>query len=244
LVTDGYSDDRTHTTHAAQSVPQQMPVPLVAPKPGYVAPIAALNMSFQTPDTARSPPGIDSGRYGAAHVPPAVTRQRPPVAPISVPSVPHPLPPTMTPILPVFARPSQPSEPDVKWGPEPIMRGNSEEKLLPRRGEQGDDFWRRFSMVAREESRKPSSQKQRWDYCSLFVIVTYQVKITYFSVHGSAKRRAVRIVCLYGCGSLASSFFPYVSTYVFFGVIHHLMATEVCWPRHRARVVSCPQEFP
>lgn len=154
-------DDRTHTTHAAQFVPHQMPVPLAAPKPGYVAPINALNMS-QLSDNARSPPGYDIGWHGAAHVPPAVTRQRPPVSPISVPSTPHPLPPTMTPILPVFARPSNPTEPsDVKRGPEPIIRGNSEEKLLPRRGEKGDDFWRRFSMVAREESRKPYSQKQR-----------------------------------------------------------------------------------
>lgn len=176
-VTDGRAEDRAHAMPAApatsaQPVSQQMqmPVPLMAPKPGYVAPIAALNMSqLSASDTARSPPGLNSapmhhGQHGTA-MPPAVTRARPPVAPISVPSTPHPLPPTMTPILPVFARPSQPSEPhDVKWGPEPIMRGNSEEKLLPRRGEKGDDFWRRFSMVAREESRKPSSQKQRCDY--------------------------------------------------------------------------------
>lgn len=170
---------------SAQPVPQQMqmPVPLIAPKPGYVAPIAALNMSqLSASDSARSPPGLNSapmhhGQHGTA-MPPAVTRARPPVAPISVPSTPHPLPPTMTPILPVFARPSQPSEPhDVKWGPEPIMRGNSEEKLLPRRGENGDDFWRRFSMVAREESRKPNSQKQRWDYPSFFVTIAYHVKI-------------------------------------------------------------------
>ncbi|KAH9990810.1 hypothetical protein BJV77DRAFT_1011499 [Russula vinacea] len=138
-----------------------MPVPIVAPKPGYVAPIAALNMSQLSPsDTARSPPGLNSapmhlGQHETARMPPAVARQRPPpVAPISVPSTPHPLPPTMTPILPVFARPSMPADPhDVKWGPEPIMRGNSEEKLLPRRGEKGDDFLEAFH-------RKPSSQKQ------------------------------------------------------------------------------------
>jgi hypothetical protein len=158
-----------------------MPVPLAAPKPGYVAPIAALNISQLSYD-ARSPPGINSGQYGTAHVPPAVIRERPPVAPISVPNAPHPLPPTMTPILPVFARPSNPSElNDVKRGPESIMRGNSEEKLLPRRGENGDDFWRRFSMVAREESQKPHSQKQRWDYPSLFVTVTSHVKIVILS---------------------------------------------------------------
>jgi len=163
-----------------------MPVPLAATKPGYVAPIAVLNMS-QLSDAARSPPGLNSahmhpGQHETARMPPAVARQRPPpVAPISVPSTPHPLPPTMTPILPVFARPSMPADPhDIKWGPEPIMRGNSEEKLLPRRGEKGDDFWRRFSMVVREESRKPSSQKQRWGYSCLFVIVTYHVEIAIF----------------------------------------------------------------
>ena len=30
------------------------------------------------------------------------------------------------------------------------MRGNTEETLLPSRGEKGDDFWRRFSIVAKE----------------------------------------------------------------------------------------------
>jgi hypothetical protein len=216
-VTDGRAEDRAQAMPAApattaQFIPQQMPVPLVAPKPGYVAPIAALNMSqLSSYDTARTPPGPNSapmhhGQHGAT-MPPAVTRPRPPpVAPISVPSTPHPLPPTMTPILPVFARPSLPSEPDVNWGPEPIMRGNSEEKLIPRRGEKGDDFWRRFSMVAREESRKPSSQKQRCDYPCLFVIVAY----LHSSVRGFAKPRAVRLTCQYGYGSSASSFSLYV----------------------------------
>lgn len=32
------------------------------------------------------------------------------------------------------------------------MRGNSEDNLLPRRGDKGDDFWRRFSMVAKDET--------------------------------------------------------------------------------------------
>jgi len=159
-----------HGKHAApaaavQPVPQQAPVPLLAPKPGYAAPIAALSM----PDAAQFPPGINpplarSDQHGAPRMPPAVVRARhPPVAPITVPSTPHPLPPTMTPILPVFARPAQPAQSnEVKWGPEPIIRGNSEEKLIPRRGEKGDDFWRRFSMVAREENKKRYSQKLRW----------------------------------------------------------------------------------
>jgi hypothetical protein len=42
------------------------------------------------------------------------------------------------------------------------MRGNSEETLLPSRGEKGDDFWRRFSMVAKEDTQK----KER---CVIFI---------------------------------------------------------------------------
>lgn len=36
------------------------------------------------------------------------------------------------------------------------MRGNSEDNLIPKRGEHGDHFWRRFSMVAKTE-KKPRS---------------------------------------------------------------------------------------
>jgi hypothetical protein len=147
-----------------------MPVPLAAPRPGYAAPIAVLSIPEPSSpsNSARFPPGISPVRtqhdqYGAPRMPPAAAMMHPPpVAPISVPSTPHPLPPTMTPILPVFARPSKPPQSqDIKWGPEPILRGGSEEKLLPRRGEKGDDFWRRFSMVAREQNSKPKSQKKR-----------------------------------------------------------------------------------
>jgi hypothetical protein len=54
------------------------------------------------------------------------------------------------------------------------MRGNSEDFLLPKRGEKGDDFWRRFSMVAHVEksqhkestwlkkTRNGSSRLSRW----------------------------------------------------------------------------------
>jgi len=163
-LNNGYDDskDGMHAAPAA-AVPRQAPVPLLAPKPGYAAPIAALNMPQFPPRV--NPSLTQSQQHGAPRLPPAVARGRPPpsLAPIAVPSTPHPLPPTMTPILPVFVRPAQPNPSngnEVKWGPEPILRGNSEEKLIPRRGEQGDDFWRRFSMIAREENKKSSKQKQ------------------------------------------------------------------------------------
>jgi hypothetical protein len=181
--TGGANNGHATPASVAQLAPQQMPVPLAAPKPGYAAPIAALNQSSSL-DAPRFPPGIGpahahSNQHGAPRMPPAALRPAPPpAAPIAVPSTPHPLPPTMSPILPVFARPSQPTGPhDVKWGPEPILRGNSEEKLLPRRGEKGDDFWRRFSMVAREESRKPRAQKQRYEYSCATVTTAYLVEI-------------------------------------------------------------------
>ncbi|KAF9468717.1 hypothetical protein BDZ94DRAFT_1145819, partial [Collybia nuda] len=80
------------------------------------------------------------------------------------PSEPHPLQPPITPITPIFARPAKTTA--IKFSEttrdpsKPIMRGNSEETLLPSRGEKGDDFWRRFSMVAKEENKKPHAQKQ------------------------------------------------------------------------------------
>jgi len=72
--------------------------------------------------------------------------------------------PPLTPITPVFARPSPATlaPPNVKFSNDAIMRGNSEETLLSRSTEKGDDFWRRFSMVAREANAKPTQQKSWW----------------------------------------------------------------------------------
>src|SRR5712691_5777380 len=128
-ISDGdYNGNGTRAGYPApanipQSAPRQMPVPLAAPKPGYAAPIAALNMSqHQTHHAPRFPPGISPVRthpsgQAAPRMPPAAARPPPPpAAPVSVPNVPHPLPPTISPILPVFARPAKPSEPrDIKW---------------------------------------------------------------------------------------------------------------------------------
>ncbi|KAL0067533.1 hypothetical protein AAF712_005524 [Marasmius tenuissimus] len=56
----------------------------------------------------------------------------------------------MTPITPVFLRPAK--ERDVQFvDQEPIMRASKEDTFLPSRGQKGDHFWRRFSMVAHEE---------------------------------------------------------------------------------------------
>ena len=72
---------------------------------------------------------------------------------------PHPLNAPSTPITPVFARPSfQGSERKVDFAKDAIMRGNSEETLLPRNTPKGQEFWRRFSVVAKEDPKR----KKRW----------------------------------------------------------------------------------
>ncbi|KDQ20780.1 hypothetical protein BOTBODRAFT_318417 [Botryobasidium botryosum FD-172 SS1] len=127
-------------------IPAYMPSPF-SPAPGYPA--------------NGVPPGFGGpGYYPAPPLPP-------PVASFT----PHPLPPS-TPITPYFAAP--PREPfNVKFSSEsqiPIMRAYNEETLLTKsqpganggireRRAEGDEFWRRFSMVAHKEGSKGNGQR-------------------------------------------------------------------------------------
>jgi len=79
---------------------------------------------------------------------------------------PHPLNAPSTPITPVFARPSFQEKRDVKFKDDAILRGNSEETLLARGTQKGEDFWRRFSFVAKEA---PRQQKR----CASLEIATF-----------------------------------------------------------------------
>jgi hypothetical protein len=141
-------------------------IPLAAPRPGYAAPVAALN-NLAHPDPVAVSPRRLQGPPMTINVPPAKSfipnHASPTRSLVSVPSTPHPLQPPMTPILPAFARPPKSPAPreTVKFAAsEPIMRGNSEDVLIPKRGEKGDDFWRRFSMVAKESNKKPPAMKE------------------------------------------------------------------------------------
>jgi hypothetical protein len=120
---------------------QTGPIPLVAPRPGYAHNVSALTLNHLSP--VATPVGrLPGDMFDRGS--PAIT----------VPQTPHPLQPPATPIAPVFARPVKTSA--VKFAPEQsIMRGEKEETLLPKRGERGDQFWRRFSMVAKVENNKP-----------------------------------------------------------------------------------------
>lgn len=122
---------------------QTGPIPLAAPRPGYATNISALTLNHPSP--VATPVGRLHGEMYDRGSPAVI-----------VPQTPHPLQPPVTPIAPVFARPKKTAS--IKFAPEqPIMRGEKEETLLPKRGEDGDQFWRRFSMVAKVENNKPSA---------------------------------------------------------------------------------------
>ncbi|TFK73648.1 hypothetical protein BDN72DRAFT_761361 [Pluteus cervinus] len=153
------------------SPPKQQPI--AAPRPGYSAPIAALNLARPEPvaipqgrqpeprhpiENPFEPPSPQAPQASRIPQPQRSGSFSPPSSPLG--TAPHPLQPPKTPIVAVFARPANGAGVTFSEAtprpPKPIIRGNSEETLLPKRGEQGDDFWRRFSMVAKE----PNSNKE------------------------------------------------------------------------------------
>lgn len=131
---------------------------IASPRPGYAAPIEALSR----PDAVaipvpRQPLSINTSASNNPFASPMDRVNMPlPPQPVAVPSTPHPLQPPMTPITPVFARPRQQ---DIHFDEKPIIRAAREGTTIPSRGEKGDDFWRRFSMVVKEEDKKPSGHK-------------------------------------------------------------------------------------
>ncbi|KAG9315734.1 hypothetical protein JVU11DRAFT_3381 [Chiua virens] len=195
-------------------------VPLAAPRPGYPAPVSNLKISSPSPSVSTSSQSSERPQMGQVPQALRITRPQadtsaprmpPPIYQTaasrpSVPSVPHPLQPPMTPITPVFARPSKsPAPSDVKFS-EPIMRGNSEDNLLPKCGERGNDFWKRFSMVAKEE-KKPSSwlvktqsgssRLSRWVWMGgifLLVCAAAGIGLWYYISHSSPSNEAPKAV--------------------------------------------------
>jgi len=164
-------DERNPFRNPTEYTGYKQSVPLAAPRPGYAAPVAVLSLSRPSPVATPDGRMLDLGTS----------------IPIGVPNTPHPLQPPITPIAPVFARPSvAPSPKDVKFEEQKrlIMRGDKEETLLPKRGEKGDDFWRRFSVVVKEETKtqhKPSnwlvetesgvSRLSRWVWIIAFILI-------------------------------------------------------------------------
>ncbi|KAJ7132988.1 hypothetical protein C8R46DRAFT_1048304 [Mycena filopes] len=139
---------------------------IAQPRPGYAAPIAALNQSAG--GVARpAPAAVSPGRQNPGANLRIVPQSHSPAG-YGTPSPsgsPHPLQAPITPITPVFARPQRTVTMSSEKGSiasseqNLIMRGDGEETLISRgRGEKGEQFWRRFSMVAKDpEESRPSS---------------------------------------------------------------------------------------
>ncbi|KIY65217.1 hypothetical protein CYLTODRAFT_400721 [Cylindrobasidium torrendii FP15055 ss-10] len=149
-----------HAALAAATVgrePSPPPQYIASPRPGYAAPIANLNSlarpePAQAPQSRQPPPqlNMNQGQNPFIHPSEAYGSGTP------MPSTPHPLGAPMTPITPVFARPQK--KVDIQFADEKhIMRGDKEEVPLARRGERGDEFWRRFSVVAHTTENRTSS---------------------------------------------------------------------------------------
>ncbi|KAJ7069561.1 hypothetical protein C8F01DRAFT_518255 [Mycena amicta] len=162
-----FAPERLETPPPQYSSPQQRkqsPAPtqspqIAAPRPGYAAPIAALNQmsAVARPQPSAVPSGRNNNPNGLRIVAPDRTNDTP-----SPTSSPHPLQAPVTPITPVFARPQRTATMDstgsVAFSETKglIMRGDREETLLAR-GEKGEQFWRRFSMVAKDPQEKGPS---------------------------------------------------------------------------------------
>lgn len=128
---------------AGPGLQQQQQPPMAHPVPRQVQRPAAAALRVDVPNPAMPIP--------RAPIPAFMP------SPSPSPSLnPHPLNAPSTPITPVFARPSfqQDSEPKVQFADGVIMRGVSEETLLPRNTQKGEDFWRRFSYYAKEDPKK------------------------------------------------------------------------------------------
>lgn len=134
---------------------------IAAPRPGYAAPV---DLTFSRPDATASPGGRQPVHDPDYH-PNNPFNNPVPRSPM-MHSTPHPLEAPITPITPVFARPHRDTaSPDSQHMDEkPPIRGDAEDTLLPRRGERGDDFWRRFSMVVKEEdvNTKKGLKNSKW----------------------------------------------------------------------------------
>jgi len=123
------------------------PIRAMGREPARAAP-APIQVHFPAnaaqPSARAPPPSILN--LPQARTPPS------PHAPMS----PHPLQPPKTPIMPAFARPRLRTDAhDVKFSPDVILRGNKEETLLSRNTPKGAEFWRRFSVVVKEDQRHP-----------------------------------------------------------------------------------------
>lgn len=144
-----YDRPQQHQQH------QQQPIPRGAGTTGVQRPAAAA-LRVDVPQPAMPIP--------RAPIPAFMPGPSPSPSPSFIP---HPLNAPSTPITPVFARPSfqEPRDKKVEFKDASIMRGNSEETLIPRGTAKGEEFWRRFSFVAKEEPKRKRRYVSRGAPC-------------------------------------------------------------------------------
>ncbi|KAF8628637.1 hypothetical protein AX15_003771 [Amanita polypyramis BW_CC] len=199
--------------NAPSKTPNQHQMNIAAPRPGYAAPIAALN-NIPSPEPAVPPQALHPSADTRAPIlnpfvhssmenpfdPPSREAIRAHYAGASpspsLPPTPHPLQPPMTPITPVFARPAKPTTIAFEEKHQVVR---TERTALPSRNEKGDDFWKRFSMVAKEptankesnwlkKTRSGYSQLSRWVWCVgiiLFICAVASLGIWFYVAHKS-----------------------------------------------------------
>jgi len=156
------------SNHPPGLTPQGRPGPAVVntnlnvipskPEPARVSPAQAAMPQLQRPGPAPIQVQFPNQPRPSTRAPPPAVLNLPQLKapPTPGPMTPHPLQPPKTPIAPAFARPRLKTEPsDVKFTADAILRGNKEETLLPRNTPKGAEFWRRFSVVVKEEQRHP-----------------------------------------------------------------------------------------
>jgi len=194
---------------AAVKSQNQHQMNIAAPRPGYAAPIAALN-NIPSPEPAAAPqyrhPSADAEMpLSNPFIRPSMENPFDPPSPAAIrahhgaspsPSLPHPLQPPITPIRPVFARPAKPT--GITFDEKPKAT-RTERGALPSRGERGDDFWKRFSMVAKEPSargeshwlkqnRSGYSRFSRWIWCFgtiILIAVVLALVLWFYFAHNS-----------------------------------------------------------
>jgi len=171
------------SNHPPGLIPRGRPGPAVI-SPSYDVPPAKPNAakipntlkSMVQPKPAATPIQVSFSNQAQPRMkapPPAVLNLPQGKAPTPGPMSPHPLQPPKTPIMPAFARPKNNADAsDVKFTDDAILRGNKEETLLARNTPKGAEFWRRFSVVVKEDQKHPGKLFKRWDFIHAKILIS------------------------------------------------------------------------
>ncbi|GLB38156.1 hypothetical protein LshimejAT787_0500210 [Lyophyllum shimeji] len=182
----------------SRNVPAPSPPHIAAPQPGYAAPIAALN-TLARPDPVATPQGRApppfhpqapeprmANPFADPHPPPMSQHTPYHLTTSPTPSEPHPLQPPMTPITPVFARPAKSAIKFSDTNEKPIMRSNTEDTPLPRRGRKKPTTQKTSLWLSK--TRAGTTRLSRWVWIVgiiLLACIAFGVGIGWYVSHKS-----------------------------------------------------------